>query len=75
MTLGLIEMPTIKEIKSILAKVREFTLKKEIREEIQRPSPLPPMSPFSHVRDIVRERDTEKTMTDEMVRKMRNAGY
>ena len=68
-------MPTIKEIKSILAKVREFTLKKETREEIQRPSPLPPMSPFSHVRDIVRERDTEKTMTDEMVRKMRNAGY
>jgi|TARA_B110000438_G_C15615694_1_gene564238 hypothetical protein len=61
MTLGLTEMPTIKEIKLILANVRGFTLKKEKREEVPRPSPLPPMSPFSNIRDIVRERDNFKS--------------
>ena len=79
MTLGLTEMPTIKEIKLILANVRGFTLKKEKREEVPRPSPLPPKSPFSNVRDIVRERDAKVfqdiPLTEDIVRKMRRAGY
>ena len=61
MILGLIEMPTLNEI---LAKVKHLTLSKkhrEDREEVPRPSPLPPMSPFSNIRDIVRERDNFKS--------------
>jgi|TARA_B110000495_G_C22988602_1_gene581894 hypothetical protein len=70
MTLGLTEMPTIKEIKLILANVRGFTLKKEKREEVPRPSPLPPKSPFSDAKVF-----QDIPLTEDIVKKMRRAGY
>jgi len=79
MILGLIEMPTINEI---LEKVKYLTLTKKRKVEVPRPSPLPPMSPFTHVRDIVRERDADnKTvpksvkLSDEIVKNIQKAGY
>ena len=74
-------MPTKKEIKELLEKIRGLTLSKKSREDHSRPSPLPPMSPFTHVRDIVRERDADnkvaKTieLSDEIVKNIQKAGH
>lgn len=76
-------MPTIEELKELLGKkVRGLTLSNKSKEELSRPSPLPPMSPFTHVRDIVRERDanneTKKepiVLSDEIVRNIQKAGH
>jgi hypothetical protein len=75
-------MPTIEEIKELLEKVKGLTLSRKSRAKHSRPSPLPPMSPFTHVRDIVRERDADnkvppKTtkLTDEIVRNIQKAGH
>lgn len=74
-------MPTIEEIKELLEKVKGLTLSRKSRAKHSRPSPLPPMSPFTHVRDIVRERDadnkivTKKQLSDEIVRNIQKAGY
>ena len=76
-------MPTIEELKELLGKkVRGLTLSNKSKEELSRPSPLPPMSPFTHVRDIVRERDADnKTvpqsikLSDEVVKNIQKAGY
>ena len=51
-------MPTIEEIKELLKRVRQKSQLKR-PTETSRPSPLPPMSTFTHVRDIVRERDAD----------------
>jgi hypothetical protein len=73
-------MPTIEEIKKLLERVRSLTLSNK-REELSRPSPLPPMSPFTHVRDIVRERDADNKvvksiqLTDEIVKNIQKAGH
>ena len=73
-------MPTIEDIKELLKRVRQKTqLKTPI--EAARPSPLPPMSPFTHVRDIVRERDADNKvtksiqLTDEIVKNIQKAGH
>tara|TARA_R110002074_G_scaffold147540_1_gene298326 strand:+ start:917 stop:1144 length:228 start_codon:yes stop_codon:yes gene_type:complete len=75
-------MPTIKEIKELLSKVIGLTQSKKSKPSNARPSPLPPMSPFTHVRDIVRERDADnkvppKTvkLSDEVVKNIQRAGY
>jgi len=76
-------MATIEKIRELLEKkLRDISLSKTKRAETSRPSPLPPMSPFTHVRDIVRERDADnkvppKTtkLTDEIVRNIQKAGY
>lgn len=74
-------MPTIEEIKELLEKVKGLTLSRKSRAKHSRPSPLPPMSPFTHVRDIVRERDadnkivTKTQLSDEIVRNIQKAGY
>lgn len=75
-------MPTMEEIKELLEKVRDLTLSKKRKADESRPSPLPPMSPFTHVRDIVRERDADnKTvpksvkLSDEIVKNIQKAGY
>jgi hypothetical protein len=74
-------MPTKKEIKELLEKIRGLTLSKKSREDHSRPSPLPPMSPFTHVRDIVRERDADNNvvktieLSDEVVKNIQKAGY
>jgi len=75
-------MPTIEQIKELLEKVRGLTLSKKRKADHSRPSPLPPMSPFTHVRDIVRERDADnkvppKTikLSDEVVKNIQRAGY
>ena len=76
-------MPTIEELKELLGKkVRGLTLSNKSKGELSRPSPLPPMSPFTHVRDIVRERDADnKTvpqsikLSDEVVKNIQKAGY
>tara|TARA_Y100000389_G_scaffold135648_1_gene133169 strand:+ start:611 stop:838 length:228 start_codon:yes stop_codon:yes gene_type:complete len=75
-------MPTKEQIKEILGKIRDLTLSKKSKEDHSRPSPLPPMSPFTHVRDIVRERDADnKTipqsikLSDEVVKNIQKAGY
>jgi hypothetical protein len=75
-------MPTKEQIKEILGKIRDLTLSKKSKEAHSRPSPLPPMSPFTHVRDIVRERDADnKTvpqsikLSDEVVKNIQKAGY
>ena len=52
-------MPTKEQIKEILGKISDLTLPKKSKANHSRPSPLPPMSPFTHVRDIVRERDAD----------------
>ena len=68
MILGLIEMPTINEI---LEKVKYLTLTKKRKVEVPRPSPLPPLSPFSHIRSIVRDRDEDDNpLTEEIVKKI-----
>ena len=58
-------MPTINEI---LEKVKYLTLTKKRKVEVPRPSPLPPLSPFSHIRSIVREKDNP--LTEEIVEKI-----
>jgi pyruvate/oxaloacetate carboxyltransferase len=75
-----VNMPTIEEIKELLKRVKEKSqFKKQI--ETSRPSPLPPMSPFTHVRDIVRERDADNKviksiqLTDEIVKNIQKAGH
>ena len=75
-------MPTKEQIKEILGKIRDLTLSKKSKANHSRPSPLPPMSPFTHVRDIVRERDanneTKKepiVLSDEIVRNIQKAGH
>ena len=74
-------MPTIEEIKELLEKVKGLTLSRKSRAKHSRPSPLPPMSPFTHVRDIVRERDADnkvvKTieLSDEIVKNIQKAGH
>ena len=75
-------MPTKEQIKEILGKIRDLTLSKKSKEAHSRPSPLPPMSPFTHVRDIVRERDanneTKKepiVLSYEIVRNIQKAGH
>jgi hypothetical protein len=73
-------MPTIEEIKELLKRVRQKSQLKR-PTETSRPSPLPPMSPFTHVRDIVRERDADNKvvksiqLTDEVVKNIQKAGY
>ena len=68
MILGLIEMPTINEI---LEKVKYLTLTKKRKVEVPRPSPLPPLSPFSHIRSIVRDSDEkDNPLTEEIVKKI-----
>ena len=68
MILGLIEMPTINEI---LEKVKYLTLTKKRKVEVPRPSPLPPLSPFSHIRSIVRDGDEkDNPLTEEIVKKI-----
>ncbi len=68
MILGLIEMTTINEI---LEKVKYLTLTKKRKVEVPRPSPLPPLSPFSHIRSIVRDRDDkDNPLTEEIVKKI-----
>ena len=64
-------MPTKEQIKEILGKIRDLTLSKKSKEDHSRPSPLPPMSPFTHVRDIVRERDADNKQV-ELVSVFRN---
>ena len=73
-------MPTIEEIKKLLERVRSLTLSNK-REELSRPSPLPPMSPFTHVRDIVRERDADNkpkkkviVLSDDIIKNIQKAG-
>ena len=75
-------MPTIEQIKELLEKVRGLTLSKKRKVDHSRPSPLPPMSPFTHVRDIVRERDADNNvppktikLSDEVVKNIQRAGY
>ena len=75
-------MPTKEQIKEILGKIRDLTLSKKSKANHSRPSPLPPMSQFTHVRDIVRERDADnKTvpqsikLSDEVVKNIQKAGY
>ncbi len=74
-------MPTIEEIKELLEKIKNLTLSKKSRADLSRPSPLPPMSPFTHVRDTVREEDadnkvvTKTQLSDEIVRNIQKAGY
>ena len=75
-------MPTKEQIKEILGKIRDLTLSKKRKANHSRPSQLPPMSPFTHVRDIVRERDADnKTvpqsikLSDEVVKNIQKAGY
>tara|TARA_B100000768_G_scaffold67216_1_gene64617 strand:- start:640 stop:867 length:228 start_codon:yes stop_codon:yes gene_type:complete len=68
MILGLIEMTTINEI---LEKVKYLTLTKKRKVEVPRPSPLPPLSPFSDIRSIVRDRDEkDNPLTEEIVKKI-----
>ena len=73
-------MPTIEEIKELLKRVRQKSKLKR-PTETSRPSPLPPMSQFTHVRDIVRERDADNKvvksiqLTDEVVKNIQKAGY
>ena len=39
--------------------------------EVPRPSPLPPLSPFSHIRSIVRDSDEkDNPLTEEIVKKI-----
>jgi len=74
-------MPTKEEIKELLEKIKNLTLSKKSRADLSRPSPLPPMSPFTHVRDIVRKRDADnkvvKTieLSDEVVKNIQKAGH
>ena len=75
-------MPTIEKIRELLEKkLRDLTLAKKSREEISRPSPLPPMSPFTHVRDNVRERDADNkpkkkviVLSDNIIKNIQKAG-
>lgn len=72
----------LEEIKELLEKkIRGLTQSKS-EAELSRPSPLPPMSPFTHVRDIVRERDADNkpkkkviVLSDEIVRNIQKAGH
>ena len=75
-------MATIEKIRELLEKkLRDISLSKTKRAETSRPSPLPPMSPFTHVRDIVRERDADNNvvktieLSDEVVKNIQKAGY
>jgi len=74
-------MPTKEQIKEILGKIRDLTLSKKSKEDHSRPSPLPPMSPFTHVRDIVRERDADNkpkkkviVLSDDIIKNIQKAG-
>jgi len=74
-------MPTIEEIKELLEKVKGLTLSRKSRAKHSRPSPLPPMSPFTHVRDIVRERDADNkpkkkviVLSDDIIKNIQKAG-
>ena len=84
-------MPTIDEIKDLLERVRQKHLltSREDTKEITRPSPLPPMSPFSctpnagrvNIIKVIREEKTEKKiipskeLTDEVISSIRFSGH
>jgi hypothetical protein len=75
-------MATIEKIRELLEKkLRDISLSKTKRAETSRPSPLPPMSPFTHVRDIVRERDADNkpkkkviVLSDDIIKNIQKAG-
>ena len=81
-------MPTIEEIKELLKRVKQKSqLKRPI--ETSRPSPLPPMSPFSctpnagrvNIIKVLREGKTDtkiiprKELTDEVISSIRFSGH
>jgi hypothetical protein len=80
-------MPTIEEIKELLEKVKQKHLLRN--KEVHRPSPLPPMSPFSctpnagrvNIIKVLREGKTEKKvttskeLTDEVISDIRFSGH
>ena len=84
-------MPTIEEIKELLEKIKQKHLLKsrEVTQETTRPSPLPPMSPFSctpnagrvNIIKVIREEKTEKKiipskeLTDEVISSIRFSGH
>lgn len=72
----------LEEIKELLEKKIKGLTQSKREAELSRPSPLPPMSPFTHVRDIVRERDADNkpkknviVLSDEIVRNIQKAGH
>jgi len=68
-------MPTIEEIKELLKRVREKTQLKKTNET-SRPSPLPPMSPFTTGKPIQKQKEIKSLdMTPEIVKNIYKAGY
>ena len=74
-------MSSIKYIKELIRKAKVRNLHKKDQESSYRCAPLPPMSPFTHARDIVRERDADNkpkkkviVLSDDIIKNIQKAG-
>jgi len=67
-------MPTIKEIKELLKRVKQKSQKQ--KDQSIRPSPMPPLSPFTHGKPIRKQKEI-KTLEEarEYQNNIYKAGY